>query len=131
MMVRCIGIVQFPTLKPKQCSHSAKYGEYCKKHAPKHLLPTNGEDVRAGYAMGYEAGYAKGYECGWNEGQADYPAPCPDHSEDKLEMVWPDNICADRHEITGKWVLHYLTDEQADACKIALSSFTQTNVTTP
>lgn len=33
---------------------------------------------------------------------------------------WPDNICADRHEATGKWVLHYLTDEQAKACHAAM-----------
>lgn len=34
---------------------------------------------------------------------------------------WPDNIVADRHEVTGKWVLMYLTDKQADACKAALA----------
>lgn len=33
---------------------------------------------------------------------------------------WPPNIVADRHEVTSKWVLWYLTDEQAELCKKAL-----------
>lgn len=33
---------------------------------------------------------------------------------------WPDNIVADRHEVSGKWVLHYLTDEQAAKCAAAM-----------
>lgn len=33
---------------------------------------------------------------------------------------WPDNIVADRHEISRKWVLQYLTDEQAEKCLAAL-----------
>lgn len=35
---------------------------------------------------------------------------------------WPNNIVADRHDTTGKWVLHYLTDEQAAKCKTALQA---------
>jgi hypothetical protein len=42
--------------------------------------------------------------------------------------VWPENIVADRHEVTGKWVLWYLTDEQAGKCRAALEqSDTDTN----
>jgi len=37
-----------------------------------------------------------------------------------VELTWPDNIVADRHETTGKWVLWYLTDEQAVACNEAI-----------
>lgn len=36
------------------------------------------------------------------------------------ECGWPGNMLADRHDITGKWVLHYLTDEQAAKCLAAL-----------
>lgn len=41
---------------------------------------------------------------------------------DDIDYVdgWPDNICADRHEVSKKWVLQYLTDEQAEKCKVAL-----------
>jgi len=46
------------------------------------------------------------------------------------KLLWPDNICADRHETTGKWVLHYLTDEQATLCNAALQSH-PTNIITP
>jgi hypothetical protein len=38
------------------------------------------------------------------------------------EAELPDNIVADRHEITGKWVFHYLTDDQAKICKRALTN---------
>lgn len=34
---------------------------------------------------------------------------------------WPKNIVAQRHEVTGKWVMWYLTDEQAAKCKVALA----------
>jgi hypothetical protein len=34
---------------------------------------------------------------------------------------WPENVVADRHEKSGKWVLWYLTDEQAAACNKALT----------
>ena len=34
---------------------------------------------------------------------------------------WPENICADRHETAEKWVLHYLTDEQAQFAKAAIA----------
>jgi hypothetical protein len=37
-------------------------------------------------------------------------------------LPWPANIVADRHEISGKWVLHYLTDEQAHACLRAMNT---------
>lgn len=37
-----------------------------------------------------------------------------------MKSVWPDNVVADRHEKTGKWVLHYLTDEQAAQCSAAM-----------
>lgn len=30
---------------------------------------------------------------------------------------WPDNIIADRHPVSGKWVLQYLTDKQAEICR--------------
>ena len=33
---------------------------------------------------------------------------------------WPDNIVADRHEITGKWTLQYLTEAQAEKCRAVL-----------
>ena len=36
-------------------------------------------------------------------------------------LNFPDNIVADRHEVSGKWVLHYLTDEQATQCAAAMS----------
>lgn len=36
-------------------------------------------------------------------------------------MTFPDNIVAERHDISGKWVLQYLTDEQAERCHHALS----------
>jgi hypothetical protein len=39
---------------------------------------------------------------------------------DKVIDGWPANIVADRHEVSGKWVLMYLTDEQAALCKKAL-----------
>ena len=39
----------------------------------------------------------------------------------KTEIKWPDNIVADRHETTGRWVLWYLEDEQAEKCKQVLS----------
>lgn len=32
----------------------------------------------------------------------------------------PDNIVAERHEISGKWCFMYLTDEQAEKCFHAL-----------
>jgi hypothetical protein len=37
-------------------------------------------------------------------------------------LDWPENIVADRHEISGKWVLHYLTDAQAQACLSAMNA---------
>lgn len=37
------------------------------------------------------------------------------------ENQWPDNIVAHRHETTGKWVLYYLTDEQAEKCRRVLA----------
>jgi hypothetical protein len=40
--------------------------------------------------------------------------------ESYRDNSWPDNIVADRHEITKKWVLYYLTDEQAKICHDAL-----------
>ncbi len=42
----------------------------------------------------------------------DWPAPGVDE--------YPGNIVADRHPVTGKWVLWYLTDEQARKCLSAL-----------
>lgn len=33
---------------------------------------------------------------------------------------WPENIVADRHEVSGSWVIWYLTDEQAAKCRDAL-----------
>lgn len=42
-------------------------------------------------------------------------------THDEAATDWPDNIVADRHEITGKWVLWYLTDEQAAKCKAVLT----------
>lgn len=38
---------------------------------------------------------------------------------------WPANIVADRHEVSGKWVLSYLTDEQAKICKLALPALAE------
>lgn len=40
-------------------------------------------------------------------------------TDDLIE--WPNNIVADRHEVTGKWVLFYLTDEQAAICGAAFA----------
>lgn len=37
------------------------------------------------------------------------------------DCTWPDNICAERHDVTGKWVLHYLTDAQAVQCNKVLA----------
>lgn len=34
---------------------------------------------------------------------------------------WPENVVADRHEVSGKWVIWYLTDEQAAKCHAALT----------
>jgi hypothetical protein len=57
------------------------------------------------------------------------PSRMPENEANKNvgELVegWPDNIAADRHEISGKWVLHYLTDDQAALCKAALSAIRQ------
>lgn len=39
-------------------------------------------------------------------------------------LPWPENIVADRHEVSGKWVLHYLTDTQAQTCLSAMNAFT-------
>jgi len=38
------------------------------------------------------------------------------------ELKWPENIAAERHEVSKKWVLHYLTDVQAMVCNQALNS---------
>ena len=38
------------------------------------------------------------------------------------ETVWPDNIAAERHERSGRWVLRYLTDEQAKKCHAAMTA---------
>lgn len=38
---------------------------------------------------------------------------------------WPNNIIADRHERSGLWVLHYLTDEQAKVCYEVLRAASQ------
>lgn len=35
---------------------------------------------------------------------------------------WPENIVADRHWLSGSWVLYYLTDEQAKACAAAMNA---------
>lgn len=43
-------------------------------------------------------------------------------NEKQNELVWPDNVVADRHEVTGKWVMWYLTDEQARICSDALQA---------
>lgn len=51
MSNRCKAITKFNN---RRCLFMAKDGEFCKTHAPK----SNGEDVRAGYAMGFEAGVA-------------------------------------------------------------------------
>lgn len=48
--------------------------------------------------------------------------PTPPAGQVEAVAEWPENIVADRHETTGKWVLHYLTDEQADKCKSALQA---------
>lgn len=45
-----------------------------------------------------------------------------------IDTGWPNNICADRHEVTNKWVLHYLTDEQAQLCKKALLQSTDSTL---
>jgi len=39
------------------------------------------------------------------------------------DAEWPENIVAERHEVSGKWVLQYLTDEQAKKCQKALWLF--------
>lgn len=39
----------------------------------------------------------------------------------KLVEALPDNIVAERHEVSGKWVLFYLTDEQAGKAMRVLS----------
>ena len=39
----------------------------------------------------------------------------------ELVEGWPENIVADRHEVSGKWVLWYLTDAQAEVAKAALA----------
>lgn len=43
-------------------------------------------------------------------------------NEKQNELVFPDNIVADRHEVTDKWVMWYLTDEQAKICSAALQA---------
>jgi hypothetical protein len=43
-----------------------------------------------------------------------------DETEQALE--WPDNIVADRHEVSSNWVIHYATDEQAKQMSQALQS---------
>ncbi len=34
---------------------------------------------------------------------------------------WPDNLVAERHEVSGNWVIWYLNDDQAAKCHAALS----------
>lgn len=53
------------------------------------------------------------------------------NTDDNGLKPWPDNVVADRHEITNKWVLHYLTDEQTKLCNRALNSQTDINVAQP
>lgn len=48
--------------------------------------------------------------------------PTPPEGQVEAVAEWPDNIVADRHDTTGKWVLHYLTDEQAAKCRAALQA---------
>lgn len=43
-------------------------------------------------------------------------------SEKAMALNWPENIVADRHERSFKWVLHYLTDDQAAICANALQN---------
>ena len=38
------------------------------------------------------------------------------NNQDVKTLPWPENIVADRHPVSEKWVLHYLTDAQAQAC---------------
>lgn len=45
---------------------------------------------------------------------------CKEMSCNIQEREWPENIVADRHEVTKRWVLQYLTDEQAEQCFSAL-----------
>jgi hypothetical protein len=40
----------------------------------------------------------------------------------KQELAWPEGIVAHRHEISGNWVLWYLTDAQAGACAVAMGA---------
>lgn len=40
----------------------------------------------------------------------------------KQELVWPEGIVAHRHEVSGNWVLWYLTDAQANACAAAMAA---------
>ena len=43
----------------------------------------------------------------------------------ETDLKFPSNIAAERHEISKKWVLHYLTDEQAEICHRALLPITE------
>lgn len=47
--------------------------------------------------------------------------PCVSNSLNQQNLTFPANIVADRHEVTGKWVMWYLTDEQAKMCETALA----------
>lgn len=43
-------------------------------------------------------------------------------NKERIELLWPENIVADRHEVSGNWVLHYLNDEQAALCAKAMNT---------
>lgn len=57
--------------------------------------------------------------CSYCDGR--YDDAMPNTARDGRLILWPENIVADRQEVSGKWVLHYLTDEQAEQCAAAMS----------
>lgn len=68
------------------------------------------------------------YKRRWGVGRKGEIASFPERESvcrhpDDIDYIdgWPGNICAERHDVSKKWVLHYLTDEQAEKCKHALS----------
>lgn len=42
--------------------------------------------------------------------------------QEPQRIDFPENIAAERHEVSGKWTLHYLTDEQAVKCSAAMQA---------
>ena len=86
-----------------------------------------GENVSCAFAEQHEGIYHSAHavfgsdvKAAW-DARGEYERTRPTPKPDAVDG-WPENVVADRHETTGKWVLWYLNDEQAAACKVALDT---------